>query len=41
MREAEGACRVQGISFLPLVVESHGGWGEVDMAMVGKIVGSP
>ena len=27
MRGAEEACRAQGLNFLPLVAESHGGWG--------------
>ena len=34
MRGAEEACRAQGLNFLPLVAESHGGWGEVAVARV-------
>ena len=29
LRGAEEACQAQGLAFLPLVVESYGGWGEV------------
>ena len=37
MRGVEEACRAQGISFLSLVAESHGGWGEVAVATVDRI----
>ena len=33
-------CRAQGLSFLPLVAESHGGWGEVAVATVDRIARS-
>ena len=37
MRGAKEACRAQGISFLPLVAESHGSWGEVAVATMDRI----
>ena len=40
MRGAEEACRAQGIAFLPMVAESHGGWGEVAVATVDMIAWS-
>ena len=40
MRGAEEACRAQGLNFLPLVAESHGGWGEVAVAVVDRIARS-
>ena len=40
MRGVEEACRAQGISFLSLVAESHGGWGEVAVATVDRIARS-
>ena len=41
MRGAEEACRAQGLNFLPLVAESHGGWGEVAVAVVDRIARPP
>ena len=40
VRGAEEACRAQGLSFLPLVAESHGGWGEVVVVTVDRIARS-
>ena len=36
----EEACRAQGLNFLPLVAESHGGWGEVAVAVMDRIARS-
>ena len=40
MRGAEEACRAQGINFLPLVAERHGGWGKVAVAVVDRVARS-
>ena len=40
MRGAEEARKDQGITFLPLVAESHGDWGEVAVAVVDRIARS-
>ena len=37
MRAAEEACQAQGLAFLPLVVESYGGWGEVARDVVRRL----
>ena len=37
MRGAEEACQAQGLAFLPLVVESYGGWGEVARDVVRRL----
>ena len=34
---AEEACKSQGLAFLPLVVESYGGWGEVARDVVRRL----
>ena len=40
VRGEEEACRAQGITFLPVVAESHGGCGEVAVATVNRIARS-
>ena len=37
VRGAEEACQAQGLAFLPLVVESFGGWGEVARDVVRRL----
>ena len=37
VRGAEEACQAQGLAFLPLVVESYGGWGEVARDVVRRL----
>ena len=40
LREVEEACRRQGILFLPLAVESLGGWHEVAIDQIRKLGGA-
>ena len=40
MREAGELCRQQGIAFVPLAMESLGGWHEVTVAQVKKLASS-
>ena len=40
MREAGELCRQQGIAFVPLAMESLGGWHEVAVAQVKKLASS-
>ena len=40
MTGAEGECRRQGITFLPLAAEALGGWHQVAVDQVGKLAGA-
>ena len=40
VRGTEEACRAQGIAFLPMVMESFGGWGDLAIGVVRRLATS-